>query len=372
MANVSSFSHHSAKPSPLSSLQSSSIPASDRGLRAAPFATFSNPPRRRKHVTRLSHSRLREGRGATGSRHVAAQANPRDSRGNRESADEDDEEEISFWEGEEGQQKMDEIEELKAILRERKALEKELDEAEEDMRRAAAAAATAGGGEGGAAAAGGAAGAATGIGEDGLTAEQRAEQKAARLRELLAKRAQEQAERRQEAQQLFAFGQQAYGRGVYDKSVAILEQALGNVEFTSKLGGEIQLWLAMSYDANGQRPECLALYRKLENNHPMPAIRKQAADMRYIAEAPKLKLSPDEILKVPILDKDNNSSGRTWSQMVRDRKPKKIRKLKGSGSRDYMDDLMSFKPPRWEKSPYFWVALTVWLTMVGVALMFQD
>ncbi|CAI7838782.1 unnamed protein product [Closterium sp. NIES-53] len=199
---------------------------------------------------------------------------------------------------------MDEIEELKAILRERKALEKELDEAEEDARRAAAAsaAAAAAGGGGGAGGAGGSAE----VADDGLTAEQRAERKAEKLRELLAKRAQEQAEKRREAAELFAFGQQAYGRGVYDKSVAILEQALGNVEFTSKLAGEIQLWLAMAYDANGQRPECLALYRKLESNHPMPAIRAQAANMRYIAEAPKLKLSPDEILKVPILDKDNN------------------------------------------------------------------
>ncbi|CAI5477197.1 unnamed protein product [Closterium sp. Yama58-4] len=239
---------------------------------------------------------------------------------------------------------MDEIEELKAILRERKALEKELDEAEEEARQAAAAAAAAGGG-GGPGGAGGAGGSAE-IGEDGLTAEQRAERKAEKLRELLAKRAQEQAEKRREAAELFAFGQQAYGRGVYDKSVAILEQALGNVEFTSKLAGEIQLWLAMAYDANGQRPECLALYRKLESNHPMPAIRNQAANMRYIAEAPKLKLSPDEILKVPILDKDNNSSGRTWSQMVTERRPKRIKKLKNSGSRDYMDDLMSFKPPR--------------------------
>ncbi|CAI5495737.1 unnamed protein product, partial [Closterium sp. Naga37s-1] len=444
---------------------------------------------------------------------------------------------------------MDEIEELKAILRERKALEKALDEAEEEARRAAAAsaAAAAAGGGGGAGGAGGSAE----VAEDGLTAEQRAERKAEKLRELLAKRAQEQAEKRREAAELFAFGQQAYGRGVYDKSVAILEQALGNVEFTSKLAGEvgqflfvlnayclarsrnwtrawrsilkqalgnveftsklagevgqflfvlnayclarsrnwtrawrsilkqalgnveftsklagevgcvlpsaahiaqarvpiqlwlpvdangqshpppapiqlwlamaydangqrpeclalyrklesnhpipgafsvesnaplpssfpascppfcpadsiqIQLWLAMAYDANGQRPECLALYRKLESNHPMPAIRAQAANMRYIAEAPKLKLSPDEILKVPILDKDNKSSGRTWSQMVTERRPKRIKKLKNSGSRDYMDDLMSFKPPRWEKSPYFWVAFSSFTSRLSADL----
>ena len=34
-------------------------------------------------------------------------------------------------------------------------------------------------------------------------------------------------------------GQQAYSRGVYDKSVQILEAALDNIERGSRLGGEV-------------------------------------------------------------------------------------------------------------------------------------
>ena len=61
----------------------------------------------------------------------------------------------------------------------------------------------------------------------------------------------------------------------------------------------------MAYDANGQREQCISLYKSLENSHPLPAVRKQASDLRFIAEAPKLKLSPDEILTVPVLDRNN-------------------------------------------------------------------
>lgn len=45
--------------------------------------------------------------------------------------------------------------------------------------------------------------------------------------------------RRKEAQSLFLLGQRAYGKGVYDKCVKILEKALGNIENGSSLGGEV-------------------------------------------------------------------------------------------------------------------------------------
>ena len=44
------------------------------------------------------------------------------------------------------------------------------------------------------------------------------------------------------------------------------------------------------------------MYKMLENTHPMPAVRRQAADLRYILEAPKLQLNPDEYVKIPILE----------------------------------------------------------------------
>ena len=54
--------------------------------------------------------------------------------------------------------------------------------------------------------------------------------------------------------------------------------------------------------ACGQSKDCIDVYKMLENTHPMPAVRRQAADLRYILEAPKLQLNPDEYVKIPILE----------------------------------------------------------------------
>lgn len=52
--------------------------------------------------------------------------------------------------------------------------------------------------------------------------------------------AMEEARLRKEAEILFQMSQRAYGRGVYDKSVEMLEAALTNVPGSSNLGGEVR------------------------------------------------------------------------------------------------------------------------------------
>lgn len=49
----------------------------------------------------------------------------------------------------------------------------------------------------------------------------------------------EEARAKKEAEILFQMGQQAYGRGVYDKSVEMLEAALTKVSGASNVGGEV-------------------------------------------------------------------------------------------------------------------------------------
>ena len=44
--------------------------------------------------------------------------------------------------------------------------------------------------------------------------------------------------------------------------------------------------------------------KSIETNHPMRKLKKQAADLRYILEAPKLELSDDEHVKIPIIQSD--------------------------------------------------------------------
>jgi hypothetical protein len=43
------------------------------------------------------------------------------------------------------------------------------------------------------------------------------------------------------------------------------------------------------------------VYRTLEKSHPVPAIRRQATGLRYIMEAPKLEISPEERVSIPIM-----------------------------------------------------------------------
>jgi hypothetical protein len=72
---------------------------------------------------------------------------------------------------------------------------------------------------------------------------------------------------------------------------------------------QIQIWLAMAYEANRRHKDCIALYKELENSHPMFSIRRQAAELRYISEAPKLKISNDEVVTIPQI-------GSSWDWLV--------------------------------------------------------
>lgn len=64
---------------------------------------------------------------------------------------------------------------------------------------------------------------------------------------------------------------------------------------------QIQIWLAMAYEANNRHRDCIALYQQLEKHHPSVSIRKQAAELRYILQAPKLKISKDEMVTIPLI-----------------------------------------------------------------------
>lgn len=57
----------------------------------------------------------------------------------------------------------------------------------------------------------------------------------------------------------------------------------------------------MAYEANNRHADCIALYKQLESNHPSKNIRRQAAGLRYILQAPKLKISQEEMVTIPLI-----------------------------------------------------------------------
>ncbi|QCD82019.1 RNA exonuclease 1 [Vigna unguiculata] len=131
--------------------------------------------------------------------------------------------------------------------------------------------------------------------------EETEEEKRMRVRKELEKVAKEQAERRATAQLMFDLGQKAYGKGSYGRAIEFLEAALTIIPRPTLFGGEIQIWLAMAYEAHNRHKDCIALYRQLENTHPSISIRRQAAELRYILQAPKLKISQEEMVTIPLI-----------------------------------------------------------------------
>lgn len=62
---------------------------------------------------------------------------------------------------------------------------------------------------------------------------------------------------------------------------------------------QIQIWLGMAYEANNRHADCIALYVQLEKGHPSASIRRQAAELRYIMQAPKIKITQEEMVSIP-------------------------------------------------------------------------
>lgn len=78
----------------------------------------------------------------------------------------------------------------------------------------------------------------------------------------------------------------------------------------SRLGGDIQIQLALAMNANGNEADCIALFKYLEQTHPIRSIRKQAKHLCFIMEAPKLAVPDDEKIQVPQLN--HLDANRCW------------------------------------------------------------
>lgn len=200
------------------------------------------------------------------------------------------------------------------------------------------------------------------------------EEKRMRVKKELEKVAKEQAERRKMAQLMFDLGQKAYGRGMYGRAIEFLEAALTIIPRTTLFGGEIQIWLAMAYEANKRHADCIALYQQLEKKHPSVSIRRQAAELRYILQAPKLKITQEEMVTIPLIGSSYDSYAATWTDKYKDKDQKRSVSTTNQlpSGRDYFADFLVWKPPvGLEKNQTFWIALTLWVGLVGAALLLQ-
>ncbi|XVF02537.1 hypothetical protein REPUB_Repub04eG0183700 [Reevesia pubescens] len=204
--------------------------------------------------------------------------------------------------------------------------------------------------------------------------EETEEEKRMRVRKELEKVAKEQAERRETAQLMFELGQKAYGKGMYGRAIEFLEGALTIIPRPTLFGGEIQIWLAMAYEANNRHADCIALYQQLEKKHPSVSIRRQAAELRYILQAPKLKISQEEMVTIPLIGSSYDSYAATWTDKYKDNDQMRSGSTTNQlpSSRDFLGDFLVWRPPvGLEKNRAFWVALTLWFGLVGAAILLQ-
>ncbi|PKI42637.1 uncharacterized protein LOC116199711 [Punica granatum] len=209
---------------------------------------------------------------------------------------------------------------------------------------------------------------------EGEGREETEEEKRMRVRKELEKVAQEQAEQRATAELMFELGQKAYGRGMYGRAIEFLEGALTIIPRPTLFGGEIQIWLAMAYEANNRHADCIDLYQQLEKKHPSVSIRRQAAELRYILQAPKLKISEEEMVSIPLIGSSYDSYAGTWSDKYKDKGQNQSYATTNQlpSSRDFLGDFLVWRPPvGLGKNRAFWVGLTLWLGLVGAALLLQ-
>jgi tetratricopeptide (TPR) repeat protein len=106
----------------------------------------------------------------------------------------------------------------------------------------------------------------------------------------------------------FQSGQIAFERGEYRQAVSCFLAALAQVQPNTKIGGEVQVWLATAYEATGQIPEAKALCQKL-SGHPNLDTRQASKRMLYIMQAPELTRRDEWLIKIPDLSQIEDAEG---------------------------------------------------------------
>lgn len=99
---------------------------------------------------------------------------------------------------------------------------------------------------------------------------------------------------------LYQQGQAALEKGQYRLSLAYLQEAQELIPLGTKLGGELQMWLITAYQALNEQQDAIALCQKL-TTHPHSDIRKQAKNLLFIIQAPKLNRPQAWMSKIPDL-----------------------------------------------------------------------
>lgn len=104
----------------------------------------------------------------------------------------------------------------------------------------------------------------------------------------------------------YKIGKIAFEQGRYRLSIENLEKACQLASFSTRVGGEVRIWLVNAYEAAQQTEDAIALCQDL-TTHPQMETKKQALRLLYILKAPQLKRPEEWMTKIPDLNADDNN-----------------------------------------------------------------
>jgi len=102
--------------------------------------------------------------------------------------------------------------------------------------------------------------------------------------------------------EFYLLGKDALDKGFYRQSLDYFNQAKELISENTRQGGDLQIWLITAYQALGKEEEAIALCQKL-TIHPNFIIKKQAKDLLYILQAPRLQRPKEWMTEIPDLTK---------------------------------------------------------------------
>jgi len=86
-----------------------------------------------------------------------------------------------------------------------------------------------------------------------------------------------------------------FERGYYNRALQCLKNAMEIQPPLTKLGGDIQIYLAFTLDAMGKTKDACKILRIIEDTHPSRKMIKQAEEIRFVLEAPKLEIEQRDL-----------------------------------------------------------------------------
>lgn len=154
-------------------------------------------------------------------------------------------------------------------------------------------------------------------------------------------------------------GKIAFERGRYRQSLQCFEAACQQVEKSSRLGGEVQIWLATAYQALGQQKEAIALCQKL-TRHTHYQTRKQAKRLLEILQAPPLSSNIKGLIEFPDMSQlDENPSQKLVGNSS------KSPSLKNSSRQADESQPIDLTQVNTEDNQFLWLALIGIIVILG-------